>query len=125
MNELIVAPRKPARSGRTALIWIPVITALVLVFTYVARVSGPHGTVEPQSRRQLPPGQLQADARTVLAALDYLFHPDPAPSLPPTTLGADPGSFAFQPTTTSSMHGGRSNQADRLIEPLTNLPARS
>jgi len=75
-------------------------------------------------RGPLPAGQLRADARTVIAALNYLLDRDDESAWPAATTGCAPGIFPVQPAPIASFCC-LSNQAELLCEPITNQPARS
>ena len=77
MNKPIVARHNKARNAKTAFCWFFCVGAIALVFVSGVFVSVSHGRIEPRFNRPMPAGQLQADVRTVLAALDFLVHPYP------------------------------------------------
>jgi len=121
MNAPSVPRREPAR--KIALAWSVSIVVMGLLLVSVWTLL-PLGTNNSETRRPLPAGQLQADARTLFAALNFLLDRDSDSASPAVTAFACPTNFAAQPAA-STTFCCLSNQAELLFEPITNLPGRS
>jgi len=121
MNALISVRFAKATRRKTGWFWSLSATAALLficcaVWTLIS-------SSDPWRSPQ-PAGQLQADARTVIAALNYLLDRDDESAWPAATSGSSPGIFPVQPAPTASFCC-LSNHAELLCEPITNQPARS
>ena len=126
MNARLSPRPTKATSRKAALVSSLIIAATALCSVVVVWRSLPAETRYAGSRRSLPAGQLQADARTLFAALNYLLDRDLDQGWPVTPATAMPATLAAQPLGPSQMSiCCLSNQAELLSEPATNLPARS
>jgi len=82
---------------------------------------------ESEKARRHPAGQLQADARTLVAAVGFLFESDADSGCPEVPIGSAAlcaSNIGVQPLTSTSFCCN-SNQSELISEPATNVPARS
>jgi len=120
--------RLPFSRGKTcgapcALIWIAggVVVLLVLVAALSLR-----NVNRLESQRAVPAGQLQADARTLVAAFGYLLESDSEMSrseVPRSTSSLCLSNLSIQPISQGAFCC-ISNQPESVFDPLTNGPSR-
>jgi len=124
MNQPNFDPSAASRRRKTTLAWLFSLVLLML-FVFVGGwlwlTSGPNpnGNAHP-----LPSGQLQADARTFVAAVRYLMTPETDLPLAPATPLIYSNLLAFQ-SSAPALSGFPSNMAEFPAEPATNRPGRS
>ena len=73
----------------------------------------------------MPRGQLQADTRTLVAALRYLLEPVPDIAMAPAAFSGSDAAFTLQALRRTSVPFAYSNQTGLHPGSLTNRPARS
>jgi len=79
-----------------------------------------------ENRRPQPAGQLQADARTLAAAVRFLLDSDSGSHWSPVPTSSFASGFAVQPLGSPPVaYSYSSNQTEFPTEPPTNRPARS
>jgi hypothetical protein len=122
MNSQFSLRRDRIVSPTTALVWMLGIAATAVILCACMWASLPPANDDSFTRRPLPAGQLQADARTFFAALDFLLDHSPDLGLPAAAMASCPSNFQL---TLPSAFCCVSNQAELLCEPVTNVPARS
>lgn len=123
-NRPPLAARKPGSIKAVLVLTFAVTVATLWLVVALLRTS-PAETQCRHPRRSMPSGQVQADARTLLAAVDYLLQRDDEESLPLAAAAAFPGALAGQPAGFSTPTiCCLSNQAELPAGPITNLPAR-
>ena len=123
MNQPNFDPSAASRGRKTTLAWL-----LCLVLLLVALVGGwawlTSGPNQNGNAHPLPPGQLQADARTFVAAIRYLMTPETDLPVTPATPLIYSNLLAFQ-SSAPALSGFPSNMAEFPAEPATNRPGRS
>ena len=125
MNARLSPRPAKATSPKTALVWSFVIAATAFCLVVGVWRSLPSEPRFVGSQRSLPAGQLQADARTLFAALNYLLDRDMDQGWSVTPATAFPTTLAAQPLGTTPMSiCCLSNQAELPSESATNQPAR-
>lgn len=104
-----------------------VLAAIGCCLYLVAWSSSPPSSVHASgAQRRDAARQIQADTRTLIAALGYLLRPEEGPEMPMPSAAPIPGNLAGQPLNPSMLLSSYpSNRAETLFEAATNLPARS
>ena len=112
---------------RTTASWCAVIAAVLLLLSLSVWALMTLDAGERPNVHRHPAGQLQADARTLVAAFSFLFESNADSSGPETPTTATPlcaSNVAVQPLISASLCC-TSNQSELLSELMTNVPARS
>jgi hypothetical protein len=122
MNTPPFNQRIKTRSPKSALLWPLGLAGVLLLLGLGAALLPPPVKNEAGNNFRRPAGQLKADARTVVAALRYLFEPDS--DLAICLAGTNCSPIAPTPST-SMAFGCFSNQTEIRTEASTNRPARS
>ena len=120
MNNSAIAARTPARQN--PLLWPASMVGVVLCLLVGAWMWLP--SVKREERRALPNGQLQADARTAFAALNFLLAPETDPGLPTARPASCASNFAVGPVMSATFCCA-SNQSELQSEQITNVLTRS
>ena len=125
MSISSLARRKSIQPQKPPILPAGIVIVVLLLFVSVWMLMS--YTTVVQKARSLPAGQLQADGRTLVAAVGFLFESDTDSSGPEAPTGAAPlcaSNVAVQPLTSASFCC-TSNQSESFSELITNVPARS
>ena len=126
MNEPLPCEGTATPSPRFARLWHLGLAAVLSFLCLGIVLLASSAKDESGNNFGMPTGQLQADERTLAAALHYLIEPEPDYELDSAAFSGRAADFTRQTLNRPfATFACSSNQAEMLPEPSTNRPARS
>lgn len=126
MNTTPLCQSTRTRSAKSALLWPLTLAGVMLFLCIGVGLQLPPTQTNSGKSFPMPPGQLQADARTVGAALRYLLEPERDVEMHPAIFSAGAAAVAIRlPDRPCELLACSSNLTEVQCEPSTNRPSRS